>query len=254
MIVNPLDKGWKIFFHKAHALLAMDIGLNLKREFWPLPMYWGAGIESIAQHDNNQPKWHKRDNLTSSGAPLDYRQRKDVDLEQVKSVFQNAKYKSSFIVLMVSAHFQKLYGDSKELEVQQFLDSIDTSCGEIMSNLGLKKEQVTQCYQVLRFCDDLSLALCQNDFENQRDPIQIDPISGSDPISISQLPDGNFELAPWVFEKDKVMFYTEYYTTTTDFYSEDEVLKNDLDLLHPMRKEFILKKKRLSHNHVFLSG
>ena len=57
MIVSPLDKGWKIFFHKAHALLAMAIGMNLNSKIWPLPNYWAAGIESIGEHDNNWPEY-----------------------------------------------------------------------------------------------------------------------------------------------------------------------------------------------------
>ncbi|PZX48385.1 DUF3891 family protein [Algoriphagus chordae] len=243
MIVSPINKGWKIIFHKAHALLAMDIGLKLDRSLWPLPKYWAAGMESIGEHDNDQPKWLERDNLTESGAPLDYRQRKEVDLEQAKAVANSAKYKSSFIVLMVAAHFQKLYGESKELKVQKFLEEMKEACDEILVNLNLEKKQVTQCYEFLRFCDDLSLALCQNDFENHKEAVQIEPIAGEEKISLSQLPNGEFLLDPWIFEEDEVVFNAECFTTTTDFYNEDAELKNDLDLLHPSEKKYLFKKR-----------
>lgn len=248
MIVSPIEKGWEIIFHKAHALLAMDIGLNLQSRFWPIQKYWAAGMESIGEHDNGQPKWKDRDNLTASGAPLDYRQRGEVDLKQAKAVSTSAKYKSSFIVLMVSTHFQKLYGKSKEPEVQKFLKASKKSYEEILLNLKLKKEEVSQCYEFLRFCDDLSLALCQNDFENVKEPVEIDAISSDKKIQLFRHQDGEFQIEPWIFEKDEIAFYMDYFTTNTNFYSKDEELKNDLDLLHPLEKIFVFKKKGHTKN------
>ncbi|REG88322.1 DUF3891 family protein [Algoriphagus antarcticus] len=243
MIVSESDKGWKILFHKAHALLAMDIGLNLDYRFWPIQKYWAAGMESIGEHDNDQPKWKDRNNLTESGAPLDYRQRTEVDLEQAKAVARSAKYKSSFIVLMVSAHFQKLYGESEEQDVQEFMKELGESRDEILHNLELKKNEVEQCYQFLRFCDDLSLALCQNDCENDKKTVEFEAITGDEKISLTQLANGEFQLEPWIFAKHELVFYAEYYSTTTDFYNEDKELKNDLDLLRPLEKKFVFKKK-----------
>lgn len=245
MIVSPINKGWKIIFHKAHALLAMDIGLNLDHSLWAIPKYWAAGIESIGEHDNNQPLWHERNNLTESGAPLDYRQRESVNLDQARAVVKSAKYKSGFIVLMVSAHFQKLYGASKELKVQKFLEENEENCREILANLGLEEKQVANCYSFLRFCDDLSLALCQNDFEHHKEPVEVEPIVGESKIYLSLLGDGTFRLDPWIFESNEVLFHTEYFTTTSDFYDEDEELKKDLDLLHPSEKSFLFKKGQI---------
>ncbi|MCE7053602.1 DUF3891 family protein [Algoriphagus sp. AGSA1] len=241
MIVTPIDKGWEIYFHKAHALLAMDIGLNLRRDHWAIPKYYAAGIESIGEHDNNQPKWNKMDNLTGTGAPLDYRQRKEVDLDQAKSVIRSVKYKSSFMVLMVLAHFHKLYAESKDFDVRKFLEHLGRSKDEIITHLGLQPRSVAKCYEFLRFCDDLSLALCQNDFENQKDPLEIDPIYGEEKVLLSQLPDGTFHLDPWLFDNKEKVFFTEYYTTAKDFYKEDEELGNDIDLLHPKEKKFVFK-------------
>ncbi|MEB2785453.1 DUF3891 family protein [Algoriphagus persicinus] len=132
----------------------------------------------------------ERENLTGSGAPLDYRQQREVNLEQAKSVVQSVKYKSSFIVLMVSAHFHKLYDESKDLEVQKFLENPNSSCDEIILHLGLQKDEVAQCFQFLKFCDDLSLFLCQNDIENHKNPVEIDPNTGQEKIYLPQLSNG----------------------------------------------------------------
>ena len=243
MTVSAITNRWEIIFHKAHALLAMNIGLNLQSRFWPIQKYWAAGMESIGEHDNDQPKWKDRNNLTASGAPRDYRQHGEVNLEQANAVVRSVKYKSSFIVLMVSAHFQKLYGKSEEPEVLKFLEGSKKSHEEILLHLRLKKEEVSQCYEFLRFCDDLSLALCQNDCDNAKEPVEIDPISGDEKIKLSKLPNGEFQLEPWVFEKDEIAFHIDYFTTNTNSYSKDEELKNDLDLLHPLEKGFVFKKQ-----------
>ena len=243
MIVSPIDQGWKIIFHKAHALLAMDIGLKLDRKFWPIEKFWAAGMESIGEHDNDQPKWNERDNLTVSGAPLDYRQREQVDLKQAKAVVTSSKYKSSFIVLMVSAHFQKLYGESKELEVQRFLEELTKSYEEIILNMGLKKEEVAQCYEFLRFCDDLSLALCQNDFDSHKEPVQIRSIVDDRNITLNKLPTGEYQLQPWIFAEDEAVFHCEYFHTSKDFYNEDQELRSDLDFLHPKEMRFLFRRQ-----------
>ena len=144
---------------------------------------------------------------------------------------------------MVSKHFQKLYKDDKELEVQRFLEKMAADCDVILANLQLDKDQVALCYEFLRFCDDLSLALCQNDFENHIAPIEIDSITGNGKILLTKLPAGEFQLHPWVFSENNMTFTVAYFTTSTDFYNEDEELKNDLEMLHPKEKKFVLKKK-----------
>src|SRR5690606_12210130 len=116
-------------------------------------------------------------------------------------------YKSSFILLMVSAHFQNLYSQSKELEVQQFLKELNVSRSKVLLNLSLNKDEVAQCYKFLRLCDDLSLALCQNDFDNHQEPVEIESITGNNKISLTRYSAGQFTLEPWIFEKDEVTFH-----------------------------------------------
>lgn len=112
-----------------------------------------------------------------------------------------------------------------------------------MINIDLNKEEVAQCYEFLRFCDDLSLALCQNDFEIHKDPIQIDSIVGDGKIILNKVPTGEFQLHPWIFDDDKEVFYCEYFQTNTDFYNEDQELRSDLNLLHPKEMKFLFRRK-----------
>ncbi|MEB2778510.1 DUF3891 family protein [Algoriphagus sp. D3-2-R+10] len=242
MIVRPFETGWEIYFHKAHALLAMDIGLAIDHYFWPVRKYLAAGLESIGEHDNDQPIWNKRDNLTEEGTPLDYRSRKKVDLDQAKSVVKSARYKSSFIAVMVSLHCQNLYRDSAESEVQAFLAEQQNMRTKYMDHLSITSEAIQQSYKFLRFCDDFSLALCQNELIEKKE-IVINPIKGSQKIQVRATDKGLFTMDPWIFYEEKLVFPIEYYRTSQKYFKNDKELKMHLDLERPCRREFIFTKE-----------
>lgn len=242
MIVATYQQVWGIYFHKAHALLAMDIGLAIDHRFWPIRKYLAAGLESIGEHDNAQPQWNKRDNLTADGAPLDYRDRQGVDLKQARAVVRSAQYKSSFMAIMVSLHCHNLYRDSDDAEVQEFLGEQSRLRVQYIDRLELDVGAVLQCYEFLRFCDDLSLALCQNEITDRNEVI-IEPISGDKKICLRAVGDGLFTLSPWIFYEDELIFPVEYYRTSKKKFISDEELKQDVDLESPFKREFVFKKQ-----------
>ena len=241
MIVAPVEPGWEIYFHKAHALLAMDIGLAIDHRYWPMRKYLAAGLESIGEHDNAQPSWNGRDNLTEAGAPLDYRDRKKVDLKQASAVVRSAQYKSSFMAIMVSLHCQNLYRDSTDKDVIEFLDKQRRLRNQYEVHLSLDSKAVLQSYEFLRFCDDISLALCQDEI-SRRDEIPIEPIIGDEKISLKAEKEGSFTLKPWVFFEDELVFPVEFFRTTKRFFGSDGELKQDIALDKPLVREFVFRK------------
>ncbi|WP_026968784.1 DUF3891 family protein [Algoriphagus terrigena] len=241
MIVAPVEPGWKIYFHKAHALLAMDIGLAIDHRYWPVRKYLAAGLGSIGEHDNAQPNWNGRDNLTEAGAPLDYRDRKEVNLKQASAVVRSAQYKSSFMAIMVSLHCQNLYRDSADKDVIEFLDKQRRLRNRYEVHLNLDSKAVLQSYEFLRFCDDLSLALCQDEI-SRRDEIPIEPIIGDEKISLKAEKEGSFTLRPWIFFEDELVFPVEFFRTTKRFFGSDEELKQDIALDKPLVREFVFRK------------
>ena len=241
MIVAEFEKGWEIYFHKAHALLAMDIGLSIDHKYWPKRKYLAAGLESIGEHDNGQPRWHQRDNLTEKGTPLDYRDREEVDLKQAKIVVKQMQYKSSFVAIMVSLHCHNLYQKSTDPDVQEFLAEQIHLREQYMVHLDMDSKTIGQSYEFLRFCDDLSLALCQKEFL-QSEEIPIEPITGEEQILFIARPDGSFTISPWIFFEEELVFPIEYYQTSKKFFSSDEELKNDVRLESPLSREFVFRK------------
>ncbi|GAA0880834.1 hypothetical protein GCM10009119_38040 [Algoriphagus jejuensis] len=241
MIVRSFEEVWEIYFHKAHALLAMDIGLSIDHRYWPHRKYLAAGLESIGEHDNGQPRWNGKDNLTEAGAPLDYRARKQVDLRQAMSVINSAQYKSSFMAIMVSLHCDRLYNESDESAVLDFLAAQSRLREQYLRHLDLDAETVDQCYEFLRFCDDLSLALCQDEMSVQQEK-DLKPIIGERKIRCGVREDGSFMLNPWLFYEDELIFPIEYYRTTKKVFADDEELKQDIVLEKPLRKMFVFRK------------
>lgn len=241
MIVAPYEQGWEIYFHKAHALLAMDIGLAIDHRYWPVRKYLAAGLESIGEHDNAQPRWNKRDNLTETGAPLDYRDRHEVDLKQASAVVRSAQYKSSFMAIMVSLHCQNLYQDSIDEDVHRFLEEQRRLRDQYATHLALDGKVILQSYEFLRFCDDLSLALCQNEIAHPKE-ILIKSITGGEKIRLLTRDDGSFTLSPWIFFEEELIFPVEFYRTTKRSFSDDDELKEDIGLERPFRREFVFKK------------
>ena len=241
MIVAAYEQGWKIYFHKAHALLAMDIGLAIDHRHWPVRKYLAAGLESIGEHDNAQPNWNMSDNLTEEGAPLDYRDRRQVDLAQARAVVRSAQYKSSFMALMVSLHCQNLYQNEANEDVQQFLSEQRLLRNQYMTHLALDEEEILQSYEFLRFCDDLSLALCQNEIAAWGE-LTLEPITGDEKIRVRAGQAGSFTLSPWIFFEEELVFPVEYFRTSKKIFSSDQELKEDIGLEKPYRKEFIFRK------------
>ena len=180
MIVNKNLEGWNIFFHRTHALLAFKIGMNIKESFWPVPRFRLDGLSAITDHDNGQPKWNKRDNLTQAGAPKDYRQPSPMALNEVKLLMSSCLHKSAFMSLMVSIHCRSIYKDKKGKEIEKFISEQEALCESIIKHLEITSDQAEASYKIVRFCDELSLLLCQGDVPKEGRKIQLEPLPGID--------------------------------------------------------------------------
>ncbi|AFZ01760.1 hypothetical protein Cal6303_2796 [Calothrix sp. PCC 6303] len=80
MIVNLTKDGWDVIYHRAHALLAAQLGGHWRRADFPVRFY--KTIAAISHHDDLEKEW-KGNNLTESGAPLDFTLRHLVTIKEV---------------------------------------------------------------------------------------------------------------------------------------------------------------------------
>jgi len=242
MIVTKNLQGWNIFFHRTHALLAFKIGIHIKESFWPIPSYRLDGLSAITDHDNGQPKWKKRDNLTEAGAPKDFRQPSSMALKEVKSLINSCLHKSSFMSLMISMHCLSIYKEKKDKKVKDFLRELDNLSKSIIKHLNIKLADAESCYQILRFCDELSLLLCQDDIPKEGRKIQLEPLPGIKENFIREDENGILRLDHWCFDSSEFTLSSEYYKTKKLSYDSDHELISELPLGQPEFIRFDFKK------------
>jgi hypothetical protein len=242
MIVTKNPDGWNIFFHRTHALLAFKIGMSIKESFWLLPKFRLDGLSAITDHDGGQTDWNKSDSLTKAGAPLDFRQPSPVPLDKVKSLISRSLYKSAFMTLMISMHCRSIYKDQNEKEVEKFKEELEVLCKSILKHLNLKLADAEGCYQILRFCDELSLMLCQGDMPKQGRKIQLEPLPGIEENFIRKGEDGFLKLDQWCFGSTEFDISVEYYQTKKLKYNSDQELISELPMGNPKFLDFKFKK------------
>jgi hypothetical protein len=242
MIVTKNTEGWNIFFHRAHALLAFKIGINIQKSYWPIPRFRLDGLSAITDHDDGQPDWNKRDNLTNAGAPLDFRQPSSMALNEVNFLINRCLYKSAFMTLMVSMHCRSIYKEQKGKEIEKFMDEQEALCKSIVKHLEINLADAEGCYQVVRFCDELSLMLCQGDIPKQGRKIQLEPLPGIAENFISKDEKGILRLDQWCFETPEFAISAEYYPTEKLSYRSDKELISELSLGNPNFINFEFKE------------
>ncbi|MGH2415309.1 MAG: DUF3891 family protein, partial [Microcystaceae cyanobacterium] len=68
MIANLTVDGWEVIYHRAHALLAAQIGGHWRSSDAPERLY--ETLAAISHHDDLEKEWEGNE-LTEAGAPLD---------------------------------------------------------------------------------------------------------------------------------------------------------------------------------------
>jgi hypothetical protein len=121
VIVNLVDTGWEIIYHRAHALLAAQIAGN-----WHTPDDTARLVDTIAaiaHHDDLEREWHGG-NLTKAGAPFDFTLDDSLSVPALYQHVEDALYRGRWVALLVSMHMSFLNegrrGQTPELD--QFLD------------------------------------------------------------------------------------------------------------------------------------
>lgn len=241
MIVLDEGSDWRVYFHRAHALLAMKIGLALDPSLWPVPGYFAEALSAITEHDNGQPDWNGSVHLNDHGEPLDYREKSVPEVSQAKISIRNALYKSSFMALLVSLHFSELYEDIQDQDIQDFIreqERLRDRLAEGFRQLSLA--EIRQTYGIVRWCDELSLQLCQA-MEMDPGTAEVGEI-GENKYTLHRLGDFQFSISPWCFTDQEVTFHSEYVTVPKRCYSSDEQLRAEVDVCHTLTQVFRLKQ------------
>lgn len=242
MIVNAVEEGWEIIFQRAHGLLAAKIAYHLDKSLRPDEAYWIDTLSAIAEHDDGQQKWTKRNHVTEAGAPLDFSFH-DPDLEQAETVVADGSYKSQWIALLTSMHTYHLYEPfaGKNKGVSAFLKKQDEYQKKLRRLIGINIEEAEAAYTFMRWCDEFSLILCKNQIPPQGRKLETGSLPAGKPRFISAEEDV-FTVTPWCFEHDKFELFTEATYLPELSFKDDEDLLQTIRSTKPRRKLWVFEK------------
>ncbi|NJK49637.1 DUF3891 family protein [Candidatus Gracilibacteria bacterium] len=202
MIVNQTKQGWEIISHRAHALLAAQIGGQWNRKTIP-PRFFET-IAAISHHDDLEKEWEDAQ-LTDAGAPLDFTLDTESSIEQLAKLVDGAQHRGRWVAMLVSMHIcllnENRRGTSSEWD--RFLDDQIEKQQKWRKALGIKKEEADRAYQFMHWCDRLSLILCQQKLPADERALEITSRLDNQRYDVKQYNDGHVSVEPWPFEKDE---------------------------------------------------
>jgi hypothetical protein len=197
MIINLQCNGWEVIYHRAHALLAAQIAgyWNFDRASYRLY----ETIAAISHHDDLEKEWED-DQLTPAGAPLDFTLERETSVEQLSRHVDEALYRGRWVALLTSMHLCFLNQGKQQLA--QFLDEQHQRQAEWQEQLDVSQDEAVTAYDFMRWCDRLSLILCQRKIPMAGRALEITTGPDRQVYWIHQADSGNLCVDPWPFCMD----------------------------------------------------
>lgn len=208
MIVSQTQEGWRIIYHRAHALLASQLGGHWKRSESPPRIY--ESLAAIGHHDDLEREW-EGNHLTKAGAPMDFtldsidEDNLEKSLNRMRTHVKNSLYRGRWVALLTSMHMSRLNepqrGTSKEMDA--FLDEQLGNQKGWIEDLGITKDEAATSYAFMQWCDRLSLILCQDEIPDDQRALEISEGPDGDRYDLIEQSDGCITVVPWPFQDDR---------------------------------------------------
>jgi hypothetical protein len=205
MIVNYTENGWEVITQRSHGLLAAQICARWQKS--NQPARWMETLIATAEHDDVYNEFVTEDLLTAAGGPKNYTLT-GFQIETASRLMDMAVSKSRFIALLIGRHINFVHGSDPNAK---------NFCAELRKQepLWLKeakttKNEIKDAYELLEFCDALSLLICQRLVQPEGRKIEIS--NGPDGRSYDLFSGGENELIvdPWPFEELSFKINYEY--------------------------------------------
>lgn len=201
MIVNYTPDGWQIIYQQAHALLAAQLGWQ-----WPTQGphdRWVGLLVALAQHDDEQRDWDGHYGLTPAGAPANFTMQ-ELSIEQATGLMRAARFQGRWRCLLTSMHLSTLYESlrGQNPQIDAFLDEQLANQKRWRRELKMNQEEARQAYDLLHWCDRLSLILCRHELPEMGRTLEIYTGSNGQRYDVVQ-PETNAPLTvqPWPFRE-----------------------------------------------------
>ena len=201
MIVNYTEKGWQVITQRAHGMVAAQIAFHWRIK--DRPKRWVETLLAIAEHDDAENELDGENLVTDAGGPLNFAMKR-FELPHVTKMALMTSTKSRYISLLTSVHMSFLYEkDQGNIEhADTFLKEQKRLQEQWRKELGLSKEEVMVAYDLLEWCDALSLLICKGDMQPEKRGIEISTGPDKKKYQLVQVDDTTLTVSPWPFEID----------------------------------------------------
>lgn len=228
MIVNLQETGWEVIYHRAHALLAAQIA-----------GYWDFGedashrlyetIVAISHHDDLEKEW-EGDQLTEAGAPLDFMLERDPKVEDLRRHADEALYRGRWVAMLTSMHLSYLNAGkaSADPDIAEFLDEQLEHQAQWRKELGISKDKAASIYDFMRWCDRMSLILCQRQVPMGDRVLEVTTGPDGQDYFVRQLDSGDLAVEPWPFKPTTFTVEVEACILNQLKFQDQEELSNAL--------------------------
>lgn len=223
MIVSQTPEGWRIIYHRAHALLAAQLAGQWRRKDAPPRLY--ETVAAISHHDDLEKEWES-DNLTPAGTPKDFTMETETDYGVMRSHLEGALHRGRWVALLTSMHMARLNSANRGTseEADQFLDEQIENQQRWIGDMDITKDDANSAYAFMQWCDRLSLILCQQELPADERALEISKGPDGQRYDILQYADQTVTVMPWCFEDDK-------FTVNVEATRLDQVKFDDNDSL-----------------------
>ncbi|AFL82546.1 hypothetical protein Aeqsu_3111 [Aequorivita sublithincola DSM 14238] len=245
MIVNKSIKGLHIIFHQAHGLLAGKIANEIKEEF--RPPHWFETLIAVCEHDDRQLNFKEKDYLSEIGVPLDFTEDKSTVkevLERMEKIISSANNKSRWIRLLISYHLEFIYSDYKNSskQIAQFFENEEIERKIILKVYKFSDVKARAYYEFLRFCDRLSLILCNDEAPDCERLLEINTSIKEETYFIKKSEDDTLVISPWIFTSAKFELSVEERILKQTQFSSAKEFESILMATPPSLKKWKLGK------------
>jgi len=244
MIIKHCKEGWEIVSHYAHGLLAGKIAQHLRTKL--RPQFWTDTLTAIIEHDDHLLDFEEKEYISDTGMPLDFTMSGGTDketLEHARRVYDNSLQKSQLVALLVGRHLAYLYESlaNEFAPMKEFLKEIDGHRKRQRSLYDMSKKNEDDSYDLVLFCDRLSLILCQEEIPDTGRMLEINSTIDGKKYFIQQTEKG-LNIEPWIFKKNRFQIEHEYRIITEPFFKSNMELRDALETANIGLRRYIIHK------------
>lgn len=245
MIVNKSMKGIHIILHEAHGLLAGKIANEIAMEYRPI--HWFETLIAVCEHDDRQLNFKEKDYLSEIGVPLDFTEDKSSIqevLKRMKRVLKSAGNKSQWVKLLISYHLEFIYSQliEESKQIQTFFSEEKYVRKEILKKFGVSDKKARSYYEFLRFCDRLSLILCNDETPDAQRLLEINTSINGETYFIKKAENGDLIITPWIFNDSKFELSVEERILRETQFKSSKEFEKVLSAMPPINKRWVLRK------------